>query len=50
VQLCSATAAGDGTFSCAGTIPSMSGGPGTHAIKATGKTSGTKAATLFLLT
>jgi virginiamycin B lyase len=52
VLLCNAIAAGDGTFSCPGNIPTgtSAGGAGTHTIKAKGGTSGTKAKTLFLRT
>jgi len=50
VRLCATTAAGDGTFSCTASVPSTSGGPGTHGVKATGKSSATKAATTFLVT
>jgi hypothetical protein len=50
MPLCTAIAAGDGTFTCAATIPPNAGAAGTHTIKASGKTSGTVAETLFLRT
>jgi hypothetical protein len=50
VQLCTAIAAGDGTFSCAGNVPVTAGGVGAHTIKAKGKTSGVTPKTIFLLT
>jgi virginiamycin B lyase len=51
VALCSVTAAGDGTFSCSGSIPadSTAGSDGAHAIQAKGQTSHIKARNLFLL-
>jgi hypothetical protein len=50
VSLCSATVAGDGTFSCPATVPADAGRAGTHTIIAKGDTSGTVAKTLFLRT
>jgi hypothetical protein len=50
VLLCTATADSKGKFSCSGSVPWPAGGVGTHTLKATGKTSGTKAKTVFLLT
>jgi virginiamycin B lyase len=50
VPLCSATAAGNGTFSCTAPVPAATGSPGTHTVEAKGKTSGTKANSIFLLT
>jgi streptogramin lyase len=50
VPLCSTVAATHGTFTCTATIPAHAGVPGTHAITATGKTSGKAAAALFMHT
>ena len=52
VLLCEATVAADGTFSCAGNLPTGpdSGAPGVHVVKADGKTSHTTARSGVLLT
>ena len=47
-QICTATVAPDGTFSCTASIPSSAGPVGTHTVKAKGLT--TTAKTTFLLT
>jgi YVTN family beta-propeller protein len=51
VALCTGTAAGDGSFTCSGNIPSAAsaGAPGNHTIVAKGKTSLLQATTTFKL-
>jgi large repetitive protein len=50
VILCTAIAAGDGTFTCSGTIPATAGPAGNHKVKAKGTTSLATATATFSLT